>query len=117
MRERDLRVAVPRHVQHVRVVAAEPGGVRPHPRAGGHGARRAGGGPGAGPPTAMEGLALGPASAGLVAPDADGLAHAILRLHDDAALNQACRDEGLAFVGTHCAAPRIMEQLRAALAA
>ena len=51
-------------------------------------------------PVAAEGIPLGPALASLVAPDASGLAAAILRLHRDPTLHAACRREGLSLVAT-----------------
>ncbi len=66
-------------------------------------------------PTAAEGIALGPALAGLVAADPPGLADSIHRLHGDAALFAACRAEGLCLVRTTCSERQVDASLGAAV--
>jgi glycosyltransferase involved in cell wall biosynthesis len=66
-------------------------------------------------PVAAEGLDLPPALQSLVASDAAGLAHAIARLHEDEALNQACREAGLAYVEAMLSETRVDTRLRAAV--
>jgi hypothetical protein len=58
-------------------------------------------------PIAAEGLALPPVIQSLIATDAPGLAASMVRLHEDAGLNQACREAGLAYIDAHFSERRI----------
>ena len=67
-------------------------------------------------PVAAEGLDLPPVLRSIIAQDAPGLAAIIVRLHEDAAFNQACREAGLAYVAEHLSEQRLDAALREAVA-
>jgi glycosyltransferase involved in cell wall biosynthesis len=65
-------------------------------------------------PVAAEGLVLPAEMRDLVAADAEGLAAAVIRLHEDAAFNQRCARAGLAYIAAICCESRIDALMRSA---
>jgi glycosyltransferase involved in cell wall biosynthesis len=63
-------------------------------------------------PIAAEGLDLPPALLSLVARDASDIAANIVRLHEDAALNRTCREQGLSYVAAAFSEARINDLMR-----
>jgi len=66
-------------------------------------------------PIAAEGLALASPLNGLVADGAEAIAEAILRLHDDEALNAAAAAAGLEMIAREASEARVIEALAGAL--
>ena len=65
-------------------------------------------------PVAAEGLALPAVLAEAIGSGAEGLANVIVRLHDDAAFNGACREAGLAYVAENLSDAKVDAGMRAA---
>ena len=66
-------------------------------------------------PIAAEGLDLPPPLDAMVGANAAQLAEIIVRLHNDARFNQACREAGLAFIASRNSEARVDELMRDAL--
>ena len=66
-------------------------------------------------PIAAEGMNLPDSLSEAIAPDAAGLARAILRLHNDEAFNRACSEAGLAYVGESLSEARLDVLMREAV--